>query len=254
MKIVACYKCIANSESITVSRDQSLDFSTASYEVGQYDLLAVEAGMRLASETEGSLVAMTAAGDMVDNSKMRKAILARGPAEMFGIKDNALDGADSLSVAKALAAGVEKLGNIDLVLCGEGSGDMYVQQTGNLVGGLLGWTTANAVCGIEKAAGGLRIQRVVADGIETLEISLPAVISVTSDINVPRIPTMKDIMAAGKKPTTVWSLADVAQDCKSFTETISIRAPKAAERKQVILSGNSDEVIDEFVGLLKASL
>ncbi len=254
MKTIVCYKSVADSESIKVARDRTLDMSEVQYEIGQYDLRAVEAGMQLAAKTGGEVIALTAAGEMASNSKMKKAILARGPQEMFGIQDTSLDSADTMAVAAVLKAGVEKIG-CDLVLCGEGSGDMYAQQTGNILGGMLGWSTINAVCEIEPTGEAtLRVKRVVGDGVETLDITLPAVISVTGDINVPRIPTMKDIMGAGKKPSTIWSLADIGASVVATTKTESVLAPEATERKRIILEGGSDEALDEFAAYLKKAL
>lgn len=253
MKVVACYKCVPSSESISVSRDRSLDMSQAQWEIGQYDLRAIEAASKLAADG-GVVVGLTAGGDIVDNSKMKKALLARGPQEMFGVRDEALDSADSVAVASVLASAIGKIGDVDLAIFGEGSGDMYVKQMGNITGALLGWTTVNAVCDIEPIEGGLRVKRVVDDGVETLEIGLPAALSVTADINVPRIPTMRDIMGAGKKPSTIWSLADVGASVCPTTETESILAPEGTDRKKIILSGCSEDVIQQFSSYLKSVL
>lgn len=254
MKIVACYKCVP-AEPIKVNKDLTLDFSEAAWEVGKYDLAAVEAAMTLASQADGTVLALTANGEIVSNSKMKKTILSRGPEEMFGVQDEALSEADSLTTAEVLRAAVEKMENVDLVICGEGSGDIYAQQVGSTLGALLGWTTVNAVSKIELADNGaLQVSRNVSDGVEVLRATLPAVISVTSDISSPRVPSMKEILRAGKKPATVWSLTDVNCALDAVTNTVSVLAPKPAPRKQIIVEGAGEEAIEKFAEYIKKAL
>src|SRR5699024_2982165 len=132
--------------SIVVKPDRSLDFTNCEWEIGQYDLRAVETAAQLTETSpENKLIALTAGSDVVENSKLKKSILARGPQEMLAVKDEALAGADSLAVAEVLAEAIRKLGDVDAVFFGEGSGDLYSQQVGNITGALLGWNTVNAV-------------------------------------------------------------------------------------------------------------
>lgn len=255
MKIVVCYKSVPNSDSISVNRDLSIDLSSAEWEIGQYDLRAIEAGMKLAAQSEDSTVcALTVGGNIVGNSKLKKAVLSRGPAEMYGVQDPSLAGADSLTSAEVLAAAIAKLGQVDLVLCGEGSGDAYAQQVGNMLGGTLGWTTVNGVSAVSPCDGGLRLERTLGDGVEVLELSLPAVISVTGDINTPRIPTMKDILGAGKKPAVIWPLESLSVGLCPASETISVLAPEQSERKKLIFDASQDGAVSEFAAQLAKAL
>lgn len=251
MNIVACYKCVPEEQDITINADMTLNFKNAEYKIGTYDLNAVETAMKI-SEVNGSVVSVLTAGAFeVDNSKLKKAILSRGPDAMYGIMDDSLALADSYTIANVLKAGVEKVADVELVICGEGSGDMYAQQVGTIVGGLLGWNTVNSVSAVEIDGKVLKIERTVEDGVEVLEVDLPAVISVTSDINVPRIAGMKDILAAGKKPMTVWGLADIGVDAQQTTETVSILAPEQTERKKIIIDGSSDAEIEVLFNHLR---
>ncbi len=253
MKTVICYKCVPDNEGIGIRADRTLDTGSAVYSIGQYDLNAVEAGIQLAGEDD-EVVVLTAGGAVVDNSKLKKAVLARGPKEMYGIMDESLGTADTLAIAKMLKAGIQKIGGVDLVICGEGSGDMYVQQVGNMLGSLLGWNTVNSVCGVTAEDGHLKVERFLEDGVEVLEVDLPAVISVTGDINTPRIASLKDIMGAGKKPSTIWSLSDLAAKTDKVSELISVLAPEETDRKKIVIEGSGDEAVSEFVEHLKKAL
>ena len=246
MKTLVCYKLVPEEEEIEVKRDRTLGLTKAQWKIGQYDLNAVEAGMKVKEESggKGDIVVLTVGGEMVDNSKLKKAILSRGPAQMYGIRDEALTTADSYTTASVLKAGIEKIGDVDLVLCGEGSGDIYAQQVGAVLGALLGWPTVNAVSKITPGYGKITVERSLEDGVEVLEVDLPAVACVTTDINIPRIPTMKDILGAGKKPFTIWSLAEVGAEVVSGSETISTLAPDQTARLKIIIEGGSEESID----------
>ena len=254
MKIITCYKLVPEEQDISVKSNHTLDFSAAQWKVGEFDLNAVEAAMRVVEAAGGEVVALTAGGEIVENPKLKKAILSRGPTEMYGIQDDALAAADSYAIAQVLKAGVEKIGGADLIMCGEGSGDIYARQVGSVLGALLGWPTVNAVSEITAQDGKLIVERSLENGVEVLEVDLPAVVSVTTDINLPRIPGMKDILAAGKKPTVVWSLVDVGAGANSVTETLSVLAPEQTDRQQIIVEGDNAESIETFCSHLRKVL
>jgi electron transfer flavoprotein beta subunit len=254
MKLIACYKLTPEDETIEVNDDRTLNFAGAEWKIGQYDLNAVEAGLELAAASGSELVALTVGGEIIENSKLKKSILSRGPSEMYGIKSEGLADADSYTVAKALKAGVEKIGDAGLVLCGEGSADMYAQEVGCILGSLLGWSTVNAVSKINAAGDTLIVERSLEGGVEVLEVPLPAVVSVTSDINLPRIPGMKDILSAGKKPSVVWGHEDVGVGIDCVTETVSVLAPERPGRMQIVVEGDSDENIDALYNFLRKAL
>lgn len=242
MKIVVCYKNVPNTDSIRIQADCRLDFSEASWEIGQYDMNAIEAAMNIASAAEGSsVIAMTAAGAVVDNSKQKKAVLSRGPEKMVGIRDKRLENADAYAVAEALAAAIRQAGDVDLVLFGEGSGDIYAQQTGVLTGALLGWNTVNAVRTIEAEGNKIKAVRSAPDMTEVLEVELPAAVCVTGDINKPRIPTLKDILGAGKKPVSITELEELGLHAESRIQTVSVSAPEETARKRIVFENASDE-------------
>ena len=111
-----------------------------------------------------------------------------------------------------------------------------------MVGALLGWRELNSVSELGLDGGALTVRRELADRSETYRLSLPAVISVTSSINRPRIPSMKDILGAGKKGVEVLDGAGLAAD--SRVETLGLRAPEAAERKGRVFQSVTDEAIE----------
>ncbi len=250
MKIVTCYKLTPVNDQIAVNKDRTLCFDKAEWEIGAYDLNAVEAGVSLAAQTDGIVTALTVGGEIVTNSKLKKAILSRGPAEMYAINCEGYGVADSFGTASLLKAAVEDMGGVELILCGEGSVDQYSQQVGVMLGTLLGWNNINAVNSLEYKDGKLLAERVLENETEHIEISLPAVISVTTSINKPRIPSMKDILGAGKKPSVVKRPEDLGADVSAGIETLDTLAPTQADRRCEIFEDAGVENIRAFFELI----
>jgi electron transfer flavoprotein beta subunit len=251
LKIVACYKCVPNTDNIAAAPDRTFSLDGAEWEIGQYDLRAIEEAARLAAETGASAVALSAGGDVISNSKLKKSVLSRGMSELVGIQSPALNGADSYVTASALRDAISGMEDVSLVICGEGSSDAYNQQVGNILGGMLGWTTINCISKIEIEGDMIKAERTADDGIELLRFNMPAVISVTSDINVPRIPSMKDILGAGKKPSSVQEPESI---CESASEVISVLAPESRSRACNIFETADEAAISEFAKVLREAL
>lgn len=256
MKTVACVKAVPEEQDISIKPDQTLDLSKAELKVGQYDLNAMEAAVQLqeATGSEEPLLVSVGTTKGLKNTKLQKAMLSRGAGALFGVADDSLDSIDALATASNLAAAITKIGGVDLVLCGEGSGDIYSQQVGPLLGQLLGFANLNAVSRITPRGDQLEVERTLENEVEVLEVTLPAVLSVTTDINKARIPGLKEILAAGKKPITMWGADDLAMTTSSSIEVISTLAPPKAERKQIVLEGDSLENISQLADNLRKVL
>lgn len=256
MKIIACVKAVPEEQDIAVRSDHTLDLSKAELKVGQYDLNAVEAAVQLQEATSGAEPTVVTMGTLkgLKNSKLQKAMLSRGAGELFCIADDSLDAIDSFATAKNLATAISKIGGVDLVLCGEGSGDIYAQQVGPILGQLLGFVSLNSISKITPQGDKLVVERSLENEIEVLEVPLPAVLSVTTDINKARIPSLKEILAAGKKPVTLWGGIDLDITKESSIEIISTLAPEQADRRKKIFEGDSEDIINELFENLRKAL
>ncbi len=252
MNIIVCYKLIPDSEDLIVNPDGSISLDQAEWVISDYDLLAVEAGLQLVEKHGGKLTALSVGTEKIQNSKSKKDILSRGPDELYLVVDPSLGYGDTHLTAQVLAAAIRKLGDYDLVLFGEGSGDLYFQQVGLQVGELLGKPTFNAVSKINVEDGKLTVERSLENEIDVLSVPKPAALSVTTDINVPRLPSMKEILKAGKKPVTEWTLNDLELpgDLNPKVEILAVKAPKAVDRKQIQLEGNTEQAVQTLIGHL----
>lgn len=252
MKIVAAFKVVPDDQDIQVSTDGSLDYSKAKGIVSTYDLNALEAAAQLAAANDGSsVVAMTAGPASIDDSKLKKNVLARGVDELFMAADDAYANMDARATAEALAALVGKVGAFDLILCGDGSADNYAQQVDVQLADALGLPVVTAVCAISVEGGVATCDRMLESQVQTVQVDLPAVVSVVPDVALPRIPGMKDILAAGKKPSTVEAASEAAP---AVVEIVETKAPQQAERKLEILDASVDGDIEKFAAALKAAL
>lgn len=254
MKIAVMVKVLPDDQDIEATADGKLDFSRAKNAISTYDLNAIEAAAQLAEAHNAELVAVSVGPAHIDDTKTRKNILSRGPESLHVLADDVFDMADSRRTGRALAAIVEKIGDVDVVICGDGSADLYAQQVDVQIAEALGWANTNAVVSMKSDGAAIVAERVLESEKETVKLSLPAVIAVSPDAALPRIAGMKDILAAGKKPVVAYSVADFDEIAEASVETIEIRAPKPTDRKKVVFDGSSDEGIADFVKALKESL
>ncbi len=252
MNIIVCYKLSPDAGDIEVKSDGSISLERAEWIIGGFDLQAIEAGVRLVEAAGGMVRALSAGPRPIDNSRLKKDLLSRGPDELYLVVDEALRDADTFATAGVLALAIRKMAPFDLVLCGEGSADLYFQQVGLQLGEMLGLPTLNAVSKIEQVQGRLLVERSLEDEVEVLEVPLPAVLSVTTDINQPRLPSMKEILKAGKKPVTQWSLAELGLDGKlgQQVEVSSVRVPQRVQRKKILIPGGPEEAAQALAGYL----
>ena len=108
---------------------------------------------------------------------------------------------------------------------------------------------------IERHGERILVERTLENEIEVLELPLPAVLCVTSDINTPRIPSMKAILGAGKKAVTPWQASDIGwTPVPPLAELVAITVPPQTERKRIILENDSADAIAELADHLKKAL
>ena len=250
MKIVVAVKVVPDDQDIFVSPDRSLDYSKAKPKISEYDKNALEAAAQFAAANDGSqVIAISAVPAKNDDTKAKQNILALGVDELFMATDDALETADSYATAQVLKNIVEtKVPDYDVIICGDGSADLYAGQVNIQLAAALGVPTINEVTSLTAEGDKLVVERTLDEEVEEIEVPLPAVVSVSPDIATPRIAGMRDILAAKKKPQTV-EAAPVPVDVKVDVE--EIKAPELAPRKNQIFEEGD---IDAFVAAVAEAL
>lgn len=247
MNILVACKIVPDDQDVRTTGDGALDFSRARPVVSAYDLNAIEAAARIAEANEGSRVTAISVGPRsIDDSKVKKNILARGVDELLMVADDAASDLDARATAAELARLVESIEGWDAVVTGDGSADLYAKQVGVHLADRLGVPFVSGVVSAALEGQVLIARRLLENGVEAVEVPLPAVVSVAPDFAEPRIAGMKDILAAGKKPMKV----DAAEgSVRSVVEEVAVAAPEQVNRKRCLF-----EDVDEFAAAVAAAL
>lgn len=179
-----------------------------------YDANALEEALRLRDKHTGKVTVVTVGGDSARDTLKRA--LAMGADAAVHVNDAALLEADSYVTAQALAAAIKKIGTFDLVLSGRQASDTDAGQTHIALAHALGLPVVSPLQKIEEIEGQTAtVQRSVDDGYQRIKVQLPALLGISSEMNEPRYPPLKGIMAAGRAQIPVWTAADLGLDALS---------------------------------------
>jgi electron transfer flavoprotein beta subunit len=249
--IVVCVKTNPDPQMVRIKNREPV-LEAVPFKMGDLDKNALETAIQLRDAAGGKVVALTVAET---NRKIRETVkdaLAMGADEAVIVDDPAAATLDQTGVATVIAAAVKKLGACDLLLFGEGSSDNYTGQVPSRVAERLGVPQVGYARKVEAADGVVRCERSMDEMIETLELPLPAAVTVVSEINEPRIPSLMHIMKAGSKPTQVWTLADLGLDAAALAPRQEVVSNLAEEqdRKRIVFEGTAAEQAEAFVNAL----
>ena len=178
--------------------------------ISPFDEQAVEAALRI-KDAQGGKITVISLGINLLIDVLRKS-LSMGADELILLQDEAFAEGDSWSTAYALAMAIKKIGDYDLIFCGRQAADWDAGQVGSGIADFLGLPSVTVAQKIDITDGKARVERVTDDGYEVIEVSLPALITVSSELGEPRYPTLKGIMAAKKKQPITWKPADIGVD------------------------------------------
>jgi len=197
--IIACFKWVIDEAYIRRGSSGNLDFSSVDYKISDYDRNAIEEAVHLKSIHGGSVIAVTVGAP--ETTKGVKDALSRGADQACFIADAAFSNLEPSQTAALLAEAIRtRIIDYDLILCGEGSSDLYAQQVGARLAEHLGIPCISFVQKVDIDGGQVVVERRVEEGIEVMTAPLPALLTVLPEINVPRIPGVRDTLMASKKP------------------------------------------------------
>ena len=147
-----------------------------------------------------------------------------GADELVLLQDDAFDNTiDSFVTAQLLAAAIRKLEGFDLIICGRQASDWDNAQVPLGVAEILGLSCVSLGKKVDVADGKAIVERIVPDGYQVVEASLPALVTVSNELGQPRYPTLRGIMAATRKRPTVWSKADLGLDDSQSEARVTLR-------------------------------
>jgi electron transfer flavoprotein beta subunit len=249
LKVIACFKWVIDEADIKVDAgSRRLILDRVGYKISLYDRNAIEEAAQLQEQHGARVVAVTVAPPTA--RQCLKDALSRGPDKACFVNDPSLVDLEPVQTASVLAAAIKAQGDFDLILCGEGSSDLYTQQVGPALAEKLSISCVTYVNKLTYLASEQRIiaERKLDDCIEEVSVPLPALVTVLPDINTPRIPTLKQVLSAGKKPIDNITLDKLGSAFEPSLQTASILGATMERRR--LKFGTEAEAIKEVVGAL----
>jgi electron transfer flavoprotein beta subunit len=187
--------------------DMTIDRAAAPGRISELDEYTAEQALQVAEASGDAEITYLTMGPAAATDALRKA-LSMGGDKAVHVVDDALHGSDSLATSLVLAKALEKIG-FDLVLCGMASTDAGMGVVPAMLAERLGIPQVSFAGDLKVSGTTVTIQRETDAATETIEGTLPALVSVTDRTGEARYPSFKGIMAAKKKPVETWSLADL---------------------------------------------
>ena len=220
----------------------------------------VEQALQFREKREGEEIEVTAlcVGPEKAVDAVRKA-LQMGADKGVHVIDDAIAGSDAIATSKVLAKAIEKIGPVDLVLCGMASTDAGMSVVPAMLAERLNLPQVTLASVVESQGDQVRVKRDNEASTEIIGATLPIVLSVTDQSGEARYPSFKGIMAAKKKPLEVFSLADLGVEASevglsvawSEVEATTARPPRTAGEIVTDEDGSGATALVEFLASKK---
>lgn len=258
MDIVVCVKHVpetAEAELKIDSTGKNIEKTGLVYDINEWDDYALEEAVRIKEKQGGTVTAITI-GTQDTESTLRKC-LARGADTAIRLTDLRFEGSDGYAIAKILHSIIKNL-HYDLILTGMQAGDDGNAMVGPILAQMLGIPHATMVKKIELGESTAKVNRELEGGLEeTLEIKLPAMLTVQTGINEPRYVSIMGIRKAMQKEIKVMTLADTGLteadvgEAGSWTKIERLYVPPV-EKQAEFLKGSPDEVATKIAEIIKS--
>ncbi|MBU1727451.1 MAG: electron transfer flavoprotein subunit beta/FixA family protein [Candidatus Omnitrophica bacterium] len=256
MNIIVCIKQVPETTEVRINPEtNTLIREGVKSIINPFDMYAIEEGVRLKEKFGGKVTVLTM-GPPQAEAALREAI-SLGCDEAVLVGDRAFAGSDTWATSYTLSGAIKKLGEFDLIICGKQASDGDTAQVGPGISTHLDIPQVTYVKKVEEVKDKtMRVERLMEEGYEVIEIPLPALLTVVKEINEPRLPSLKGMMKAKSAKITVWTQKELNLDpqsiglCGSPTQVVKIFTPPQRAGGQ-ILSGEIPEVAEKLVSLIK---
>jgi len=252
LKIIACIKQVPDSEAKVKAVPQGDDkgwqvsWGDAPLVINPFDEYAVEGALQQREATNGSVTALCIGPESAKEAL--KHALAMGADEAILVSDPALNNIDTVGAARVLAAAIQKIGGVDMIVFGRQTLDSGSGLTAAQTARILGVSMLGLAGQIKVEAGSVQVERVIEEGRQSVKAKLPAVISVVQSIGEPRYPSFMGIRKASKANIPVWTLSDLGISAPPPLVTRSeLLNPPARDTNVEIITGDTPEAIAEIL-------
>jgi len=246
LKIIACIKQVPDSEAKVRADGGQVSWGDAPLVINPFDEYAVEGALQQKEATGGTVTALCIGPESAKEAL--KHALAMGVDDAILVSDPGLNNIDSVGAARILAAAIQKIGGVEMVVFGRQTLDNGSGLTPTQTARVLGWPMFGLAgqIKVDAAAGSVQVERVIEEGRQIVKAKLPAVVSVVQSIGEPRYPSFMGIRKASKAEIPVWSLSDLGTSAPAPLVTrTELMNPPSRESKVEIITGESPAEIAE---------
>ena len=252
-RIIVCLKQAVDVSQLKVDpATRQLITASAPRKMSDFDKNALEEAIKI-KEKLGDAEIYTVTVSTEDAKAVLREALAMGADRAFFVNEPTLKDVDTFGTAYILAEMIRKIGEYSLILCGETSLDSFSGLVGPRLAELLNVPQMTSVRKILVEGDTVTAERTLEDAIETVKAKMPALVSVTREINQPRIPSLMMIMKASKKEIVTLTASDLKLDGDKIApkiELVEVLAPKTERKKIKITGENAQEIADKLAKAL----
>ncbi len=242
MKVLVAVKRVVDyNVKVRVKADQTgVELANVKMAMNPFDEIAVEEAVRMKEAGKAAEVVAVSLGTAACQETIRYAIALGADRGILVQTDQELE---PLAVAKLLKAVAERE-NPDLIILGKQAIDDDCNQTGQMLAALLEWPQGTFASKVELGEGDMQVTREIDGGLETVKLTLPAVVTTDLRLNEPRYAKLPNIMKAKKKPLDVIEAGDMGVDLKPRLTTLKVVEP--SQREAGIMVGDVSELVDKL--------
>lgn len=255
MNIIVCIKQVPDTAEIKINPEtNTLVREGVPSIINPFDLHAIEAALQIRDGIGGKVTVLTMGPPQAETS-LREAV-SMGADEAVLLSDRAFAGSDTWATSYTLAKAIEKLG-ADIIFCGKQAIDGDTAQVGPETAEFLNIPHISYIRKIDDIKDNMiRVQRLMDDGYDVVESSLPVLLTVVKELNQPRMPSLKGKMAAKKAEIKTMGMADIGADENNLglkgspTQVKNIFAPEIKSERKMI-EGSPEEQVESLIKELK---
>lgn len=258
MNVIVCLKQVPGTTQVKINpQTNTLVRQGIENITNPFDTYALEEGIRLKERYGGKVTAITMGPPQAE--KMLREAISTGADEAILLSDAAFAGADTLATSYTLSRAITKIEEYDLVICGRQTIDGDTGQVAPELAEMLEIPFVAYVSRIEEInQGQIRVQRMVEEGYEVIEMPLPAVITVVKEINIPRLPSLRGLSRAKSAVIPPWGTQELGADpgrvglAGSATRVTRIFFPQRVHHGE-IFQGSPESQAESLINKLKES-
>lgn len=212
MKIIVCVKQVPDTTEIKINPETgTLIRDGVPSILNPDDANALEQALVVKDQNPGTEVVVITMGPPQAKEMLQECI-AMGADDAILLSDRALGGSDTWATSNAIAAGIKKVGDFDLIFAGRQAIDGDTAQVGPQIAEKLGISQVTYVKDFCLEEGAAIVERALEDGYEKLRVKLPCVLTAIKELNEPRYMSVRGILKAAKQEVKVWNAADIGVD------------------------------------------